>query len=201
MEVLWRRVPPTLALGYECMTLTGQHPVIRALREGLDFQGQLWTRIVEPFSSDKEGAKAFVKALWKGRQTTWAGIMARLDVQRDDDVDMEITLRWVACLKRYLQALPPRENSEMDSEESIALTRPERFALAMSETPYLPKNNYRKFVVRSYPFKLYTIKMMSTSSLSCVVAAFPFQCYKHENSCFSECFAFFPYGEVLKMWR
>lgn len=159
MKVMWECVRPTLALGYEWKTLNRQHPVVLALREGLDFQGQLWSKIVEPFSSDKEGAKDFVTALWKDRQTTWAGIMSRLDIRRDDDVDIEITLRWVACLKRYLQASRPREASDMDSEDSITLNRPERFALAMSETPYLPKTDTKKFMVCSTPSMLQVINV------------------------------------------
>lgn len=115
MASLWNSVLPTLVFGSEWKTLDepANHVVVRAIRDGLDYKGGLWGKIVEPFLVDTMGAVDLVKSLWTARKATWQGVMSRLELNPDRDGGVSVALinRWVACLRRYLQASPPRTRS------------------------------------------------------------------------------------------
>lgn len=152
MQNLWSNVPPAMVFGSEWKTLNDPagHIIIQAIREGLDYKASLWGHIARPFVADKMGAMNLVKSLWTARRATWESVMLRMELNpdRDGGVDVALVHRWVACLRRYLQASPPDETS---TDDRRSLTRPELFALAMSETQFLPKEASKKYMVGHNP--------------------------------------------------
>lgn len=141
MEGLWNHLKPAMVFGPEYSSLRREHPIVTAILEGLDYGGAEFGLIARPLSEDHGRCVEWVKGLWESRVLTKVStLMRRVEVRPDEGCRPDTVTQWMACLYRYLQAQPPRDEADLPP-------RMQHFLLVMSGTAWLPLDPSEKYQV------------------------------------------------------
>lgn len=142
MQSLCKHLIPAMVFGPDFACLRREHPIVTAIREGLDSGGTTFGMIARPLSEDHGRCVDWVTGLWQSRLPTDVGVlMKRIEVRRDEGCRSDSVARWMACLCRYLQAKPTMDETDLPP-------RMQRLLLAMSGTAWLPIDPLDKYEVR-----------------------------------------------------